>query len=105
MMVFRQFIRNIKYLFLRTEHIRLIKEENTALTRALIESIDLVSDYKRAIQEMQRMIAMIHTNAVEQMSEDFAEFEMLEGLDDNNNEEEEARKEYHRAMFKKITIH
>jgi hypothetical protein len=103
--MFRQFIRNIKYLFLRTEHIRLIKEENTALTRALIESIDLVADYKRAIQEMQRMIAMIHTNTVEQMAQDFAEFEMLEGLDDNNNEEEEARKEYNRALMKKITIH
>jgi hypothetical protein len=54
---------------------------------------------------MQRMISMLHANAVEHMAEDFAEFEMLEGLDDNNNEEEEARKEYHRAMFKKITIH
>ncbi len=103
--MFRQFIRNIKYLFLRTEHIRLIKEENTALTRVLIESIDLVADYKRAIQEMQRMIAMIHTNTVDQMAQDFAEFEMLEGLDDNNNEEEEARKEYNRALIKKITIH
>jgi hypothetical protein len=100
--MFRQFIRNIKYLFLRTEHIRLLKEENTALTRALIESVDLVSDYKRAIQEMQRMVAMIHTNTVEQMAQ---EFEMLEGLDDDNNEEEEARREYNRALIKKTTIH
>ena len=42
--MFRRFIRNIKYLFLRTKHIHLLKEENTALTRALIESIDLVAN-------------------------------------------------------------
>ena len=103
--MFRQFIRNIKYLFLRTEHIRLLEEENTALQRALVESIDLVADYKCAIQEMQRIISMIYTNTAEQMAQDFAEFEMLEGLDDNNNEEEEVRKKYNRALMKKITIH
>ena len=55
----KQFIRNIKYLFLRTEHIRLLDEENISLQRALVEAIDLVADYKRAVQEMQRMGADI----------------------------------------------
>ena len=96
--MFRQFIRNIKYLFLRTEHIRLLEEENTALQRALVEAIDLVSDYKKAIQEMQRMIAMIHRDTVGQMESDFADYE-------TSKEEEEVEKEYYKALLKKTTIH
>ena len=97
--MFRQFIRNIKYLFLRTEHIRLLEEENTALQRALVESIDLVADYKRAIQEMQRMISTIYKENMNQMSREFEEYE------NNNNEEEEAEQEYYNALLKKTTIH
>lgn len=97
--MFRQFIRNIKYLFLRTEHIRLLEEENTALQRALVESIDLVADYKRAIQEMQRMISVIYKENMNQMSREFEEYE------NNNNEEEEAEQEYYNALLKKPTIH
>jgi|TARA_R110000751_G_C13657765_1_gene468779 hypothetical protein len=93
----KQFIRNIKYLFLRTEHIRLLDEENISLQRALVEAIDLVSDYKRAIQEMQRMIAMIHRDTVGQMESDFTDYE--------NNEEDEVEKEYYKALMKKTTIH
>jgi hypothetical protein len=93
----RQFIRNIKYLFLRTEHIRLLDEENTALQRALVEAIDLVADYKRAVQEMQRMIAMIHRDTLGQMESDFTDYE--------NNEEDEVEKEYYKALMKKTTIH
>ncbi len=91
----RQFIRNIKYLFLRTEHIRLLDEENTALQRALVEAIDLVADYKRAVQEMQRMIAMIHRDTVGQMETDFTDYD----------EEEEIEKEHYKALMKKTTIH
>ena len=93
----KQFIRNIKYLFLRTEHIRLLEEENTTLQKALVEAIDLVADYKRAVQEMQRMIAIIHRDTVGQMETDFTEYE--------NKEEEEAEKEYYNALIKKTTIH
>ena len=101
----KQFIRNIKYLFLRTEHIRFLEEENTALQRVLVEAIDLVSDYKRAIQEMQRMVALLHSASVEQMAQDFTEFEMLEGLDEEDNNEEKGKSLYHRSMLKKTTIH
>ena len=97
--MFRQFIRNIEYLFLRTEHIRLLEEENTALQRALVESIDLVADYKRAIQEMQRIISTIYKENMNQMSREFGEYE------NNNNEEEEAEQEYYNALLKKTTIH
>ena len=93
----KQFIRNIKYLFLRTEHIRLLEEENTTLQKALVEAIDLVADYKRAVQEMQRMIAIIHRDTIGQMETDFTEYE--------NKEEEEAEKEYYNALIKKTTIH
>jgi hypothetical protein len=93
----KQFIRNIKYLFLRTEHIRLLDEENISLQRALVEAIDLVADYKRAVQEMQRMIAMIHRDTVGQMESDFTDYE--------NNEEDEVEKEYYKALMKKTTIH
>ncbi len=93
--MFRQFIRNIEYLFLRTEHIRLLEEENTALQRALVESIDLVADYKCAIQEMQRIISTIYKENMNQMSREFGEYE------NNNNEEEEAEQEYYNALLKK----
>ena len=93
----KRFIRNIKYLFLRAEHIRLLEEENTSLQRALVEAIDLVADYKRAVQEMQRMIAMIHRDTVGQMERDFTDYE--------NNEEDEVEKEYYKALMKKTTIH
>ena len=96
--MFRQFIRNIKYLFLRTEHIRLLEEENTALQRALVESIDLVADYKRAIQEMQRMISTIYKENMNQMSREFEEYE------NNHTEEEDAEHEYYNAPLKKTTI-
>ena len=97
----RKFIRNIKYLFLRTEHIRLLEEENTALQRALVESIDLVADYKRAIQEMQRMISMIYKENISQMNDDFAEYGDLNSRED---EEEESERKYLR-LLKKTTIH
>lgn len=98
----RQFIRNIKYLFLRTEHIRLLQEENTALTRALIEAVDLVDDYKRAIHEMQRMVTMIYKDNIEQMQADFAEYGNVNNEDD---EKEEIEAEYNRLLLKKPTIH
>lgn len=98
----RQFIRNIKYLFLRTEHIRLLQEENTALTRALIEAIDLVDDYKRAIHEMQRMVTMIYKDNIEQMQADFAEYGNVNNEDD---EKEEVEVEYNKLLLKKPTIH
>jgi hypothetical protein len=91
----KQFIRNIKYLFLRTEHIRLLDEENTALQRALVEAIDLVADYKRAVQEMQRMIAMIHRDTLGQMESEFTDYD----------EEEEIEKEHYNILLKKTTIH
>jgi len=97
----RQFIRNIKYLFLRTEHIRLLEEENTALQRALIEAVDLVDDYKRAIHEMQRMVTMIYKDNIEQMQADFAEYG---DLNSREEEEEEAENKY-RRLLKKPTIH
>ena len=98
----KQFIRNIKYLFLRTEHIRLLQEENTALTRALIEAIDLVDDYKRAIHEMQRMVTMIYKDNIEQMQADFAEYGNVNNEDD---EKEEVEVEYNKLLLKKPTIH
>ena len=98
----KQFIRNIKYLFLRTEHIRLLQEENTALTRALIEAVDLVDDYKRAIHEMQRMVTMIYKDNIEQMQADFAEYGNVNNEDD---EKEEIEAEYNRLLLKKPTIH
>ena len=97
----RKFIRNIKYLFLRTEHIRLLEEENTALQRALVESIDLVSDYKQVIREMQRMISMIYKenlSSVERMTQDFEEYEL-------DNKEEDESENYYKALLKKTTIH
>jgi hypothetical protein len=97
----RKFIRNIKYLFLRTEHIRLLQEENTALTKALIEAVELVADYKRAIQEMQRMVTMIYRDNIEQMQEDFAEYG---DLNSREEEEEESELKYLR-LLKKTTIH
>lgn len=98
----KQFIRNIKYLFLRTEHIRLLQEENTALTRALIEAVDLVDDYKRAIHEMQRMVTMIYKDNIEQMQADFAEYGNINSEDD---EKEEVEAEYNKLLLKKPTIH
>ena len=98
----KQFIRNIKYLFLRTEHIRLLQEENTALTRALIEAVDLVDDYKRAIHEMQRMVTMIYKDNIEQMQADFAEYGNINNEDD---EKEEVEVEYNKLLLKKPTIH
>ena len=98
----KQFIRNIKYLFLRTEHIRLLQEENTALTRALIEAVDLVDDYKRAIHEMQRMVTMIYKDNIEQMQADFAEYGNVNNEDD---EKEEVEVEYNKLLLKKPTIH
>ena len=98
----KQFIRNIKYLFLRTEHIRLLQEENTALTRALIEAVDLVDDYKRAIHEMQRMVTMIYKDNIEQMQADFAEYGNVNNEDD---EKEEIETEYNKLLLKKPTIH
>ena len=98
----KQFIRNIKYLFLRTEHIRLLQEENTALTRALIEAVDLVDDYKRAIHEMQRMVTMIYKDNIEQMQADFAEYGNINNEDD---EKEEVEAEYNKLLLKKPTIH
>ena len=92
----RQFIRNIKYLFLRTEHIRLLQEENTALTRALIEAVDLVDDYKRAIHEMQRMVTMIYKDNIEQMQADFAEYGNVNNEDD---EKEEIEAEYNLSLI------
>ena len=98
----KQFIRNIKYLFLRTEHIRLLQEENTALTRALIEAVDLVDDYKRAIHEMQRMVTMIYKDNIEQMQADFTEYGNINNEDD---EKEEVEVEYNKLLLKKPTIH
>lgn len=97
----KRFIRNIKYLFLRAEHIRLLEEENTSLQRALVESIDLVSDYKNAIQEMQRMVSMIYkenVSSVEKMTQDFEEYEL-------DNKEEDEPENYYRSLLKKTTIH
>jgi hypothetical protein len=99
----KQFIRNIKYLFLRTEHIRLLEEENTALQRALVESIDLVSDYKRAVQEMQRMISMIYKDNIDQMEEDLAEYAYRDSQ--RKDEGEDIEQKYYKAILKKTTIH
>jgi hypothetical protein len=99
----KQFIRNIKYLFLRTEHIRLLEEENTALQRALVESIDLVSDYKRAVQEMQRMISMIYKDNIDQMEEDLAEYAYRDSH--RKDEGEDIEQKYYKAILKKTTIH
>ena len=101
-----QFIRNIKFLFLRTKYITLLKEENAALTRALIESIDLVSDYKRAIQELQRAIGAIYNENMRRLAEEAGGENFLEELENFQNEKEEDEvKEYYEALMKKVTIH
>ena len=90
-----KFIQNIKYIILRTKQIRLLQEENTALTKALINATNLVTEYKEAAQEMQKFINFIHQEKMKEL-----ESHIRMTTEEDNDEED-----YYKLLRKKTTIH
>ena len=80
-------------MFVRAEHVKLLKEQNEKLKDTVVQSMDLVTNYKHGLIEMREQM-----NAFVQMQMYFSEQEEV-----NTGEEENVKQ--HELIRKKITIH
>ena len=83
----------IRYMFVRAEHVKLLKEQNEKLKDTVVQSMDLVTNYKHGLIEMREQM-----NAFVQMQMHFSEQEEV-----NIGEEENVKQ--HELIRRKITIH
>ena len=92
-----EFLDRIKYFFARAKQLKALEEENTILKESMVNSINLVAGYKRAMIEMQNFINEIQKNKVREL---LGEDELSE-LDELDEEAED----YYKLLRKKTTIH
>ena len=95
-----EFLDRFKYLFARAKHLKELEEENTALKESMVNSINLVTNYKLAMIDMQKFINEVHQQKLQQIfgNDDISELDELE----ENDEEVE---EYYKLLRKKPTYH
>lgn len=95
-----EFLDRFKYLFARAKHLQELEEENTALKESMVNSINLVTNYKIAMMDMQKFINEVHQQKLQQIfgNDDISELDELE----ENDEEVE---EYYKLLRKKPTYH
>jgi len=95
-------IDKIKYIFLLKKKIRLLERENEKLKDTVVESMDLVVDFRRAAGEMNKFINHIYKVQIQQLHKDYNQ-----GIVEQFNEfEQEDIEEYvENIVKKKIQIH
>jgi hypothetical protein len=92
-----EFLDRFKYLFARAKHLKELEEENTALKESMVNSINLVTNYKLAMMDMQKFINEVQKNQLRQ----------LLGEDETSelDELEEEGEDYYKLLRKKQTYH
>ena len=100
--MFKKLKDRIRYISLLKKKIKLLEKENEELKKTVVESVDLVSDFRRAAGEMNRFINHMYKEQIQQLHKDHNQ----SIVDQFNEFEEEDVEEYvENITKKKMTIH
>jgi predicted nuclease with TOPRIM domain len=81
------------------EEIESLKEQNEKLKDTVIESVDLVSDFRRATDEMNRFVNHMYKAQIQKLQKDYQQTV----VDEFNEFEQEDVEEYVENILKKKT--
>ena len=100
--MFKKLKDRIRYISLLKKKILLLERENESLKDTVVESVDLVADFRRAAGEMNKFINQMYKEQIQQLHKDHNQ----SIVDQFNEFEEEDVEEYvENITKKKMTIH
>ena len=97
--MFKVLINKIKYISLLKKKIKLLERENENLKETVVESVDLVADFRRAAGEMNKFINHMYKEQIQQLHKDHNQTI----VDQFNEFEQEDVEEYVENILKKKT--
>ena len=98
--MFKKIVNRFRHISLLKEKIKLLEKENEHLKNTVVESVELVSDFRRAAGEMNKFINMIYKSQIQNL-QGGVDQEVIDQFDELEQEDIEEFKE----LKKKMTIH
>ena len=100
--MFKKIVNRFRHISLLKEKIKLLEKENDHLKNTVVESVELVSDFRRAAGEMNKFINHMYKEQIQQLHKDHNQTI----VDQFNEFEQEDVEEYvENIIKKKISIH
>ena len=97
--MFKQLKNKIKYISTLQRKVKLLENENDNLKNTVVDSMELVSDFRRAAEEMNKFVNQIYRSQIQKLQKNFDQ-----GVVDQFDEfEQEDVEEYVGNITKKKT--
>ena len=97
----------IKYFFARERQLVLLQKENKKLQSVAVDSVELVSDYKNAMNQMREFVNQVYQHHLQQYEQKMSQDHHVGMSDDDDpfGDMEEEDFDQYQILRKKITVH